>query len=170
MEMKDFPPFYTIQPVEVTRKKQLELWRQLILKQLGGNQLMIIDLESFELFSNPNIRRALNLDGRRVICESLIEMGMGEWEDARVQSRFRVFSRSPQAWAKVVLEWARMNGKLGQEISTFYEIHSGEDSEGTELEGLNPDVLLKSIKFLEKEGRVFLYPGANLDEMGIKFL
>lgn len=172
MELSDFPPFYTLQPVIATREKQLALWRQVIMSALDSSSstTLVVDINTFSKFSNPKINRTLDLEARRAVCESLINSSLGEWEDPQTKTHLRIYSKTPEAWAAIVYEWANSVGLVGQEISTFYELHSGEDIEGTELEGLNPEVLLKALKILESRGKLLLYPGSTLDEMGIKFV
>ncbi|KAH9245965.1 hypothetical protein BASA81_016506 [Batrachochytrium salamandrivorans] len=170
MDLADFPPFYTLQPVLATREKQLALWRQVILASVPPSAATaVIDISLFAKFENAQISRKLDLESRRVVCESVISTGFGEWEDPTTRTLLRVYSKTPEAIAAAVYEFANQAGLVGQEISTFYELHSGESVEGTELFGINPDLLLKALKTLESKGKLFLYPGTTLDEMGVKF-
>lgn len=58
----DFPPFFTLQPVETTQEKQLKLWRRLILEWFAGKgEEAVLALDSFELFHNAAIDRACTL-------------------------------------------------------------------------------------------------------------
>jgi len=170
MDLVDFPPFYTIQNVLASREKQLDLWRQLIIKQCEKEQTMVIDLATFPAFSNSKINRSMDTEGRRTVAEALVSSGYGEWEDPATKTRVRVYSRTPEAWAAVVYEWAKDTARVGEGISTFYEIHSGDDVQGTEIANIHSDVLFKALKALEKQGKAQLYPGATLDETGVKFL
>eukprot|EP01138_Halocafeteria_seosinensis_P003467 gb/GECG01003543.1/.p1 GENE.gb/GECG01003543.1/~~gb/GECG01003543.1/.p1 ORF type:complete len:117 (+),score=12.69 gb/GECG01003543.1/:1-351(+) len=58
--MYDFPPFFTIQPSDETRMKQLEQWRKFILHWVQHNaakEAMLVDVHSFPLFKNDRIHR-----------------------------------------------------------------------------------------------------------------
>jgi ESCRT-II complex subunit VPS25 len=169
MKLRDFPPLYTLQKVLSTRDKQLQLWRQVVMSSLDSGSTAILDITTFEAFSNEAIARSLSLESRRIVGDFVIESGFGEWEDPTTKTLLRVYTKTPEAWSAIVYTWAQSCGLVGQEISTFYEIHSGEGAEGTELEGIHPDVLHKALKVLESQGRAFLYPGSSLDEMGVKF-
>jgi ESCRT-II complex subunit VPS25 len=171
MNVLDFPPFYTLQPVLATREKQLELWRQIILKQLTANTTsMVIDLPTYSLFTNSKINRSMDLQSRQAVGDSLCQFGQGEWEDPQTKTRLRIYSKTPEVFASIVYEWAKSTARVGEGISTFYEIHSGEDSEGTELMGIHEEVLMKALKILEKQNKVQLFPGQTMDETGVKFM
>jgi len=55
-EFYDFPPFFTLQPVESTRTKQLQVWRRIILSWFSErpNENLLV-LDSFNLFHNTKI-------------------------------------------------------------------------------------------------------------------
>ena len=169
MEVVDFPPFYTIQPVEATREKQLELWRQVILKDCQSS--FVLDVATFPAFSNSKINRSLDTDDRRTVCESLVMRGFANWEDPKTKTRLRVYSKTPDAWASIVYDWAKM-ARAGGEISTLFEIRAGDDISGTELEGIHEEVLYQALKILERQGKAQLFGegSTKLDELGVKFL
>jgi len=54
----NFPPFYTLQLVETTKKNQLLIWRNLIVKYSYLRKLKTLSLNEFELFENQQIGRA----------------------------------------------------------------------------------------------------------------
>lgn len=169
MDLVDFPPFYTLQNVAATRERQLALWRQLLLKQCASSS-MSIDLATFPAFTNSKINRSLDLEGRKAVGDELVRTGHAEWEDEKTKQRLVVYPKTPEAWAATVYEWAKETVRVGSGINTFYEIHSGEDAEGTELQGVSEDVLLKALKVLEHQGKAQLFPAETLDEMGVKFI
>jgi len=55
-------------------------------------------------------------------------------------------------------------------ICTFYEIQEGDASEGQEFHQLDTAILLKALKILEKSGKVQLFEGDSISEMGVKFI
>jgi len=171
MDILDFPPFYTIQPVQQTRDKQLELWKQVILKSCSqGGTTMLVELATFAAFANPKIRRELDMEGRQTVGDYIVQLGFAEWEDPTTKTRLRIFSKTPEAFASIVYDWAKQTGRVGDAICTFYEIHSGDDTAETELAGIHEDVLMKALKILEKQGKAQHFPGSTMDETGIKFL
>ena len=76
----DFPPFYTLQPVEASRTKQLQLWRQVVLAHFTENRgSNVLVLDSFAPFENVKISRKLSTEGRVAVALDLISSGHGEW-------------------------------------------------------------------------------------------
>jgi len=169
MDVRDFPPLYTLQPVATTRAKQLDLWRGLVLKACDEKATTSVDLATFAGFTNDRIKRSLDAEGRRAVGEALVEAGLGEWEDA-TRTRVRVSARTPEAWGAIIYAWAAQTARVGGSICTLYEIHSGDDAASTELAGLHPDLCLKALRALEKLGKVQLIPAVPLDESGVRFL
>ncbi|KAM0989515.1 hypothetical protein ACFX15_012929 [Malus domestica] len=57
----NYPPYFTLQPIRETCKKQIQLWNNLILDYCKTHSIFMIGLEDqdFPLFSNPTIERSL---------------------------------------------------------------------------------------------------------------
>ena len=171
MDMTNFPPMYTIQLAEATRERQLALWCQLVVRSaLGKDQsVAVVDLATFPAFSNAKIQRSLDDAGRRLVGDALVERQLGQWEDA-AKTRLLVSSRTIEAWASTIYEWARDTGRLGTAPSTVYEVYAGDDAQRTPLEGLHPDVCLKALKVLEQQGKAVVIVGDSVDSTGVKFV
>jgi ESCRT-II complex subunit VPS25 len=45
-----------LQPVKDTQEKQIQLWKELILKYCKNEKCFVIDLEEFPLFNNTSIQ------------------------------------------------------------------------------------------------------------------
>ena len=71
-EMYNFPPFFTIQPVLETRKKQLKVWQDLIVNWHKIQATEVLNLNDWKLFENSSINRSVDMDGRRTIVEYLV--------------------------------------------------------------------------------------------------
>lgn len=169
MELADFPPFYTIQPVAETQEKQLELWRDIILRNVSETS-QVIDMTNYPAFTNSRIHRSLDSEGRQIVGDSLVKSGFGEWEDPGTKTRLRVFSKTPHAWAAILYEWARTTTRVGGDICSFQELQDDDDVEGTELQGVHEDLLLKAVRVLEEQGRAAVYPRPGTNELFVKFL
>ena len=74
-EFWNFPPFFTLQPVEATRMKQLSLWKDLILKYHMERNIHSMTLAEFSYFENKQINRKMDMKGIHAIIESLISSG-----------------------------------------------------------------------------------------------
>eukprot|EP00536_Pseudo-nitzschia_multiseries_P006788 jgi/Psemu1/324482/estExt_fgenesh1_pg.C_1490005 len=167
-EFYSFPPFFTIQPVEATRQKQLALWRELILKYHTQNKLKTLVVHECPLWKNESIGRKLDKDAVRTICQDLVASGHGEWLDDE-ETACRIFWRKPEELATDIYEWASKTGNIGGGICTLYELHSGEDVNGTSFEGIDEEVLRRALAILEDEGKCTVFQGETSSEDGIKF-
>ena len=55
----DFPPFFTLQPVEKTRTQQINSWAKVILSYCESENISSLDITN-KLFKNDKIDRALS--------------------------------------------------------------------------------------------------------------
>jgi hypothetical protein len=73
----NFKPLYTLQPVKLTREKQLRQWNEIILRHCKDNDIRTINPFSFPLFSNISIDRKLSIEGIGAVIDHLIRRGKG---------------------------------------------------------------------------------------------
>ena len=59
-QLYNFPPMFTIQPVEQTRLKQMESWRDILIKWVKHTKKASIDVNKCEIFENTAINRKLS--------------------------------------------------------------------------------------------------------------
>lgn len=71
----------------------------------------------------------LNEEDRLSIAEDLSLKGYGEWTDSN-RKTMRVTWRTAEDWGRIIYSHFTTNALLGT-IYTFYELHSGDVSEGT---------------------------------------
>lgn len=104
------PPFFTIQPIEETRQKQLQMWVDLVIRYQKHHGVASIAVESAaeskesELFSNPSIQRRLNLDGVRTVLQAVVREGYGIWVDDG-KTVCVTSHRRFQDWANLLYDW-----------------------------------------------------------------
>ena len=149
----DWKPFFTIQPIEATRAKQLKLWCDLIiayfdhhkdvhtfvpstfgiLSQLLTHSLThsltpslthSLKLLSKEYFKNDKIQRELSPAGVNLVIHELIAAGYAEWDDSN-QISLRIIRVSPDILATSIYEWVK-NNVHGQfnEVSAHFLVFS----------------------------------------------
>lgn len=167
-EFYSFPPFFTIQPVEATRQKQLALWRELILGYHTQHKLKTLVVHECPLWKNEAIGRKLPPEGVAAICADFVASGHGEWLDEE-KTALRVLWRKPEELATDVYGWATATGNAGGGICTLFELHSGEDVSGTSFEGIDEELLRRALAILEDEGKCQVFQGETSEEDGIKF-
>lgn len=168
-EYHAFPPFYTLQPVLETRKMQLRLWRELVLRWHQTKGIQNLNLNEWLLFSNPTIDRTLPLEVRREVVEGLVGSGHAEWKDDSKTTAF-IMWRSPQEIATSILDFVRKNNMAGS-IYTVYDLHSGDETtEGADFHGTDPTIFRRALEILEQQGKAALFKGASSEEDGVKFV
>eukprot|EP00045_Choanoeca_perplexa_P017798 m.267100 g.267100 ORF g.267100 m.267100 type:complete len:182 (-) comp17636_c0_seq1:6002-6547(-) len=168
-----FPPFFTLQPNDETRDKQLSTWSDLILSYTKAKKIerfVVSELLTTELFQNRSINRSLNQEAALAVLDFMAENGNIEYQDAGKESCI-VFWRAPQQWAALLYQWACDTGHLDT-VCTFYELREGEYAEGQEFFGLDPVILRKAIAVLQTQGKgelVQMNDQPNDAEDGVKF-
>lgn len=159
-----------MQPVQETQQKQRQLWKDLILRYCKHHKVFVVPTDvaaEFPLFHNQQINRKLNREARVSFLDACVQAGHGLWLD-KAQRQCLVLWKTLPEWAQTLYQWARSLG-LVESVVTLDEISSGEDSRGTELEGVHREVLLRAIKLLDQQGRAKFFKGASADEEGVKF-
>lgn len=162
----EFPPFFTIQPNETTRKIQLSVWSKLVLKYHKVNKKYILDINEITespLFSNAKINRSLSTDGILTVLESLMDTCNAQPVD-KTRTRWLIFWHNPTEWGDIIYSWAKDNGQIDN-VCTLYEIQT---SASTEFNGMPNEVLIKVLKTLEKRGCAELI--LEDEYAGVKFL
>eukprot|EP00210_Caulerpa_lentillifera_P006672 g6375.t1 len=71
-------------------------------------------------------------------------------------------------WTETLLQWVYDFG-LEDSVITVDEISHGEETAGSELEGLDRDIIIQAIERLEQKGKAKLFKGSSQDDIGIKF-
>ena len=169
----NFKPFYTLQPVQATREKQLRLWRDLITSYHMHHKLYrMADPLSWPLFHNKEIDRHLGAEGIRAVVDSLLENGLAEWEDPSDESSsgsLLIMFKSSDALAQEIYEWATRENLIGN-VATLYEVLEGDEYRKSPFNGLDISVLKKALAVLQASGRCVVIEGASDLETGIKFV
>ncbi|KAH7282365.1 hypothetical protein KP509_35G026700 [Ceratopteris richardii] len=164
----NYPPYFTLQPVKDTRDKQIQLWKELILKYCKHNKIFFIHLEDdIPLFFNASIDRKLTYEARQLFVGALVSEGRAEWMD-KAHRKCLVHWRKVQDWAEVILQFARDNG-MEDGVMTIDEIRLGDETRGTDLAGIDKVVLIRALKLLEQRGKVAMFKGKSEDDEGVKF-
>ena len=150
-----------------TQEKQLALWRDLIIRYHTQHKLKTLVVHECPLWKNDSIGRRLNAESIKVVMQSLVDNGNGEWlDDAKTQCR--ILWRKPEELATDIYECATNSGNIGS-VCTLYELHSGEDINGMSFEGLDEELLRRALAILEEEGKCTIFKGDTSEEDGIKF-
>lgn len=77
-----------------------------------------------------------------------------------------LYWRKPESWARVIERYVEESAQKGS-VLTIYELTEGEGTRGTELHGIDNDVLLKALNILVKRGKAQIF--GEDDSQGVKF-
>lgn len=166
----NYPPYFTLQPVEETRRKQIALWCELILRWCKHHKVYKLSTDLAEdtaLFANSQINRSLNTEARTVLLQALVKQGNGLWL-SKAQSQCLILWKKMPEWAAALHQWA-LNSGMQDAVTSVEEIVEGEDSHGTEFEGMAKEIIVEAVKILEQQRKAKLFKGTAADDLGIKF-
>ncbi|RKP10287.1 putative vacuolar protein-sorting-associated protein [Thamnocephalis sphaerospora] len=166
-----FPPFYTRQPTEATRTRQLELWSDLMLAYHQSRQctrVLLDDLLTSELCQNKSIHRSLSREFLLEILEALVAKGAGdaEWIDG-THRECLIYWRRPDSWAQLIYHWVTETGQRGS-VLTLHEITHGDMAASQEFYRLDDSVLRKALAVLVGKGHAQVFSTGDGDS-GVKF-
>eukprot|EP01112_Ceratiomyxa_fruticulosa_P019921 TRINITY_DN6643_c0_g1_i1.p1 TRINITY_DN6643_c0_g1~~TRINITY_DN6643_c0_g1_i1.p1 ORF type:complete len:185 (-),score=34.95 TRINITY_DN6643_c0_g1_i1:78-632(-) len=172
-----FPPFYnlppsfTLQPILNTKKKQTQLWGDLILSYARYNKIYemnLIESSKSPLFCNEKINRKLSLEAIQTFVDALVQQGFGEWQD-KEHTKVLLLFRKADEWANMIYSWVVAGGYLDT-VLTLWEIQSGDTANDQEFHGLDFKILLKALRVLEKSGKCQVFSSSSGDDnLGVKF-
>ena len=103
-----------------------------------------------------------------MVCTKINPWPQGnlEWVSKGTGSRkAHIYWRAPEAWADLIYGWVKASGMTNGTVCTFFELTEGADTVDQPFHGLDTDVLVKSLKFLQGQGKAEIFQG---DE-GVKF-
>ncbi|KAI2800542.1 hypothetical protein RDWZM_009110 [Blomia tropicalis] len=177
----EFPPFFTIQPNDETRRLQMDAWCEIILDHCRRNRQFVLNIgESLTTppFRNNSIDRALTEESLITILNDMMKRGRIEWihnnestekkkkDSEPVGTSCLVYWNKPEEWAEIIHNWAVSKG-YSNTVCTFYEIVDDDNSDES-LSGLDQRILLKSCQLLERDGKATVMKLDN--SFGVKFL
>ena len=166
-----FPPFFTLQPVMETQRKQCDLWCELILGFMKHHKLTEIKLPdalNSPLFYNKSINCRLPPDAVEKFLEKMVSSSKAVWKDEN-HTVCKVLWRTAKQWADIIHKWATDNAMTGT-VLTFYELREGDDTTNEPFHMMDQDLMKDAIKALQKAKKAQLIDSPTFDECGVKFL
>jgi len=163
------PPFFTLQPVLDTRKKQIELWCDLILDYVRHNKIYSWDINeamSSPLFYNSRINRRLSKENILIMLDQIISRGNGEWEN-KDRSKILMYWRTPAQWGDLLYKYITERS-MKDVVCTLYELREGDEVSDQEFYMLDLPLFMQSLRYLEQKGQAVIFQG-NSGEVGVKF-
>jgi ESCRT-II complex subunit VPS25 len=170
----NFPPFWTLQDVMETKRRQIDMWCDLIFRYTKAKNLQELDLEvalSTELFRNASINRWLDRPTSQFFLDRLVDRRNAQWTNPE-KTKIKLIWRRPEQWADTFNEWAARNS-LKNTVLTYWELREGDCTLNEPFHLMDMDVMQQTFKLMEKQKRAQILPAhepEKFDEYGIKFL
>ncbi|KAJ9266251.1 hypothetical protein DTO021C3_6997 [Paecilomyces variotii] len=174
-----FPPFFTPQPNTSTRHSQLEKWSALIqswCRYYRIFKLSLVDAVETPLFHNAALKKRVSLSEARAIVDWMAradEDGGGgkraEWVEGlagKEKTLAWIWWRRPEEWAALIAGWVEETGQKNT-VLTLYELMEGDGTRSQEFHGLDPDIMLRSLNVLVKQGKAQVF--GDEGQEGVKF-
>lgn len=121
-----------------------------------------------DLFSTREYPGKLDDAGRQAVAQDLVASGHGQWQTQ--DKTLYVFVKTPSEWASLIHEFVQTNGLQGT-IYTLYELHSGDLTRNSPIQGIEPNLCLQALQLLSTSGKAQMFASEeSMDETGVKFL
>jgi ESCRT-II complex subunit VPS25 len=166
----NFPPFWTLQDVMETRRRQCDLWGDLIMKymaQTNQSEIVLDTALGWPLFNNTTINRRLDRPTCLVFLNQLVSRKNAQW--IKPDEKLKILFKKPEEWASVLLLWAR-NNQFINTVMTFTDLREGADTRDQPFHMLDLEVMKQAVLQLEKQKQAKFMPRENLEDCGVKFL
>ena len=165
-----YPPFWTIQLNSETKKKQLDLWGNIVLafmKSINKTEMDLLTSLDTPLFNNKKISRKLSKSDVDQIIEHLISSNNAKWLDD-LKIRVRIIWRTHEQWGKIIKKYIEDIGQTNT-VFTFEELLHGDEIKKLSFYNLSPELFLDAVKYLETINQAKVYQNPNILESGVKF-
>ncbi|KAH7175624.1 ESCRT-II complex subunit-domain-containing protein [Dactylonectria macrodidyma] len=165
-----FPAFYTRQTNLATLHAQRTKWSALILAYARHHRVFRLALSSAadsDLFCNRRLDRRLGPDDIRDVVEFMRKDGRAEYVGGGSSGDVvYLFWRKPEEWAGLIETYVEESGQKGS-VLTVYELVEGDGTKGTDIHGMDTEILLKALNVLVKRGKAQIF--GEDDSLGVKF-
>jgi len=167
-----FPPFFTLQPNDATRARQLDEWARMIVSWATAfNHPSFAPLGEWPLWENKAIARRLPPDGVRAVADALVASGRAEWADGGARAALRIAVHTPAEWAALIIAHVDRTGHINGEVLTVAELQA--NVLGAAFAALDQPTLLRALDELARRvpPAAELYPADTglTDDNGVKF-
>ncbi|XP_055917245.1 vacuolar protein-sorting-associated protein 25 [Eupeodes corollae] len=156
-----FPPFYTLQHHEETKKRQISVWADIVLKYYKSTNNNKLSISTSTLFKNDSIGRKVSDELALQIFESLHKSGFAHPID-KERNEWNLCWYTLDEYADMMYSWASETGHSNT-ICTLFELSSAK----SEFSEVDEEILIKALRKLEERGKCELI---NMDgAYGVKF-
>ena len=165
-----WPFFFTLQRHPETRKKQIDMWLNLIIQFCKDNKVWRLSKSEFfeNIGKNPNIKRKLNNEAVDLIFNSLVQKKKAMYVNPKILDDIFILWKSYDEWEKILTE-AAINRKSIEKIETLDFITEDEENSAEEYYKMDRDLLLRILSDMENKGQCGLLKDENGSYIAVKF-
>lgn len=173
----NFPPFFTLQPNEDTKRKQIDAWCSLVIDYCKLKRIYQFDLnemQTSELFLNKKLERKCSLDLICAIVDELVKRNRAEWQfsgigkSSKRTNKCFIYWHTLDEWAQKIYDYV-IRHSLQNTVCTMYELIDSDEVKKESFYRIDRQIFLKCIKILENLRKAELIHLDDNDEPGIKF-
>lgn len=170
-EYYSWPFFFTLQKHSETRRKQLLMWTELILKFCKDNKIWRLSKSVFydNLGKNAKINRRISLDSIDIIFSSMVQQHRAMYVNQINKDEIFILWKTFNEWEEFLYSSA-VNRHSIEKIETLDYISQDDDNEKEEYYQIDRDLLILILKNLEKKGKCNLLADNNNSYVGVKFI
>lgn len=152
-----WPFFFTLQKHSETRRKQLSMWAELILKFCKDNKVWRLSKSVFyeNLGKNPKINRRISLDSIDIIFASMVQKQSAMYVTQNNRDEVFILWKTLNEWEEFLYSSAVTRHSIGK-LETLQGISQDDEYEKEEFYQIDRDLLVLILQSLEKKGKCFL--------------
>ncbi|KAK8795509.1 hypothetical protein WA158_000166 [Blastocystis sp. Blastoise] len=148
----DFPPFYTLQTVSETRRKQIDMWERITLDYCSKSGTQVVDVNTFPLFVNEKIQRTLQPVAIKAVLNHLKSTKNGYWKD---ENTFVISKKTSDDWSIIIYQYICSNYLLDT-ILTVESLLNGDRTRDAEFYEMDSNMFCSALQILQTTGKAKL--------------
>ena len=160
--LRDFPPFYSLQPGRKLRQQYIDEWVSLVVAQCLRSRKYEV-AQTDPIFTNKAIARTADPELVSEIFERMVQQQQATYKDGK---KAIVVQPISQAKCSQIIQDQLRRNYLDNDVFTIDEII--ETLQGTALDGMPLEALVKGLEELEREKQVELIRAERLEDLGVK--
>ena len=162
VDLHDFPPFYSLQPGRKLRQQYVDKWVSLIVTQCLRSRKYEVT-RADPIFTNKTIGRTADAELVSEIFDRMVQQQQATYKDGRDAIVVQPISQAK--CSQIIQDQLRRN-YIDNDVFTIDEIV--EALQGSALDGMPLEALVKGLEQLEQEKQVTLYRAEKLEDLGVK--
>ena len=166
-----WPFFFTLQQNGETRRKQIHMWIDLVLKFCQDNKVWKLTPDLFykNLGQNPKINRKLDPKDIEIIFSSLVTVNKATYVNPKKPEDIYILWKTFNEWEQFIYSSA-VNRQSIDKLETLDYITQDDDNKNEEYFNMDRNLLIMVLKSLEEKGKCGLVKDSSGEYIAVKFI